>query len=96
MKNDNKKSKGQLSKKPQQPQPKNMREAVVKIRPDAEVKVDIQTGNVSDLEMYKFLQDMAKHFARVLCEDAKEVVGDSPEEQIKYLNFRIEQSGLNG
>ena len=56
-----KKSRGQKSKKNQLPTPKKEREATISIKPDAEFKVDIQTGNVSDLEMYKYLYDMAKH-----------------------------------
>ncbi|NQY30344.1 MAG: hypothetical protein HRT69_12835 [Flavobacteriaceae bacterium] len=51
---------------------------------------------MSDLEMYMFLRDMTHHFAKTICDDASEVVGDNSEEQIKYLNWRIDQSGLNG
>lgn len=92
----NRKKDSQKSKKPQLPQPKSGRKATVTIQPDSDTKVDIQTGNVSDLEMYMYLRDMTKHFATVLCEEASEVVGENPEEQIKYLDWRINQSGLNG
>ncbi len=91
----NRKKHAQKSKLHQQPAKKRERTATVIIKPDAEAKVEIQTGNVSDLEMYKYLSDMAKHFAQVICSEAEEVVGDDPEEQIKYLNWRIEQSGIN-
>lgn len=92
----NRKKRGQKTNLPQQPQPKSQRKATVIITPDAEKKVDIQTGNVADLEMYMYLRDMTKHFATTLCKEAQEVVGDSPEEQVKYLDWRIAQSGLNG
>lgn len=92
----NRKKGSQKSKRHQLPQQKSLRKATVIISPDAESKVDIQTGNVSDLEMYMYLRDMAKHFATVVCQDAKEVVGGSTEDQIKYMDWRIQQSGLNG
>ncbi|MEX0274305.1 MAG: hypothetical protein AB3N16_08005 [Flavobacteriaceae bacterium] len=95
MKDNPKKSKGQLSKHPVNKKVPLNRRAVVVIEPDSEMKVEIQTGSVSDLEMYMYLRDMTQHFASTLCADAKEAVGDSPEEQIKYLNWRIKQSGLN-
>ncbi|WP_438423100.1 hypothetical protein [Aquimarina macrocephali] len=98
MEKGNRKKGSQKSNKNQLPQPKSQRIAKVIIKPDAlisESRVSITTGNVSDLEMYKYLSDMAKHFATVVCNEAKEVVGENPEEQIKYLDWRIKQSGIN-
>ncbi|MDY8137589.1 hypothetical protein [Aquimarina sp. 2201CG5-10] len=98
MEKGNRKKREQQRDKFLKPQPKVQRKAVVTIKPDAKIpesKVSIDTGSVSDLEMYKYLSDMAKHFATVLCQEAGEVVGDDPDDQIKYLNWRIEQSGIN-
>ena len=91
----NRKSQAQKSNRHQLPQLKGKRKATITISPDLTYKVDIETGNVSDLEMYKYLRDMTEHFAKVLCSEAEEVVGEDADEQIKYLNWRIEQSGLN-
>lgn len=91
----NAKKNSQKSKKPLQPIRRKIRKAIVTITPDEQCKVDIQTGNVSDLEMFKYLSDMARHFAVILCNDAAEVVGDSIEEQNKYLDWRIKQAGIN-
>ena len=92
----NRKKHTQKSKAPMQPQPKKYREAIIKIRPDAQVKIDAQTGEVSDIEMVQFLRDLTQHFAKAVIQDAKEVVGDSEEEQAAYIDWRIEQSGLRG
>jgi hypothetical protein len=96
MEKGNRKSKDQKSKIDLIPQPKSKRKATITISPDSSVKVDVQTGSVSDLEMYMFLRDITKHFATVLCNDAEEVVGDNQEDQAKYLDWIIKKSGLNG
>ena len=82
-----KKSHGQQS-RVRKPKPTSRRATII-ICPDKDEKIDVQTGNVSDLEMYKYLSDLSKHFAKVLIDDATEVVGDNPEDQVKYLDWRI-------
>ena len=91
----NRQSKSQTPKVPQQPHPKVGRIATIKITPNAECKADVQTGNLSDLEMYYHLNHLTKAFAEKLISNAEEVVGDDPDAQAKYLDWRIEQSGIN-
>ncbi|OBQ56102.1 hypothetical protein JJL45_05185 [Tamlana sp. s12] len=90
----NRKHPSQKSKTPLQPSKKAMRKATIVIMPDEEIKVDIKTGNVSDIEMVQYLRDMTKHFANVIINDATEVVGDNDEERAKYIDWRISQSGI--
>ena len=94
--NNTKKSRSQHSGDHQKPASKIERIATVIIKPDTSEKIDAQTGNVSDLEMYHYLSTLTKHFASVLCADASDAVGDNPEDQLQYLDWRIEQSGMNG
>lgn len=72
-----------------------MRVATVKITPDNEKqRMDVQTGELSDLEMYHHLMILCKHFAENLCKDAVDVVGDDPQKMNEYLEWRIKQSGI--
>lgn len=95
MEKGNRKHPKQKSNKYQVPQSKSERIATVLIKPDSRSKIDAQTGNVSDLEMYMYLRDLTKHFATVLVNDATEVVGDNDEDRNQYLEWRIKNSGLN-
>ncbi len=90
----NRKGKSQKSNRPQKGVVVNRREAVVYIRPDEDIKVEIKTRDVNDVEMVHFLRDMAKFFAENLVNDADEVVGSDPEAQEAYLDWRIKQAGL--
>lgn len=72
------------------------RKAVITLTPDEENKADIQTGNVSDLEIYQALTILTKVFGERICVDAEEVVGDYPVKQKEYIDWRIRESGING
>lgn len=91
----NRKGKSQRTKKDQQPSRGTKRTAVITITPDAKYKIDVQTGDVSDVQMLHYLRDLTKHFAKVLVDESKDVVGDSLEDQERYLDWRIQQSGMN-
>lgn len=92
----NQKKRSQKSQVNQKPQKSTQRKATIVITPDSKYKADVQTGNLSDLEMYYHLVNVSKAFAEKVVADAVEVVGDSDEEQAAYIDWRIRESGING
>lgn len=52
------------------------RELVIKFWPDNKnTKADIQTGEVSNIEILDFLKMMSEHFSKALCAEFKELTG---------------------
>jgi len=69
------------------------RELMIRFWPDnTGNKADIQTGQVTNLEILDFLKMMSEHFAKALCAEFKECTGKEannvpPEEFEAWVKF---------
>ena len=67
-----------------------MEAAVIIIDPSNVLnQMDVQTGDVTSLQMLEFLKVLSQHFAKAICEEAKEIGVEihNNEEFESYIQF---------
>ena len=67
-----------------------MEAAVITIDPNNKAKeIDVQTGDVTNLQILDYLKGLSSHFAKAICEEAKEigVSINNDEEFESYIQF---------
>lgn len=62
------------------------RTCTITITPDNPTQANVETGEVSAIEILEALKTLSKHFAQVLVEEARKHVGDDPAAQEKWLD----------
>jgi len=72
------------------------RVAIITLTPDGDSKADIQTGDVTALEILDAFKAISGHFARELLKEYSEITGDKnpdPEKLDEYMDF-LRKNGL--
>lgn len=66
------------------------RTCIIKLMPDSDTKADIQTGNVSNIEILDMLLSIQSHFAKALIQEYVDITGDkniSQDKMESYMEF---------